>query len=183
MPSSESTAHRLDDESGSTAIDLALLLLADARLPSGGHALSAGLEPAVLAGLTADQVPGYLSARLRTVALLDAATTVLACRGTHPAKQVARAWSARTPSHVLREASLLSGRGLARVLASVEPTGTRAESARRWLGRPDPTPDRWCSEPSRRRWVWTRGGQRCSAPTTTCRPSPRRPSSCCRSTR
>ncbi len=32
--------------------DLLLAMLADARLPTGSHAHSAGLEPAVLAGLT-----------------------------------------------------------------------------------------------------------------------------------
>ncbi|MER7247506.1 urease accessory UreF family protein [Kribbella sp. NPDC000426] len=58
-------------------------MLADGRLPTGGHTQSAGLEPAVRAGLGADgkqlaDVAAYARDRLRTVARVDAAVAVLA---------------------------------------------------------------------------------------------------------
>src|SRR3954447_93899 len=43
------------------------LLLADARLPGGGHTQSAGLEGALLAGMPVSAVPEYLRTRLATV--------------------------------------------------------------------------------------------------------------------
>ena len=51
--------------------ELGALMLADARLPTGGHTQSAGLEPAVLAGLGADgnkpaEIEEYARDRLRT---------------------------------------------------------------------------------------------------------------------
>lgn len=57
---------------------LLLALLGDARLPSGGHTQSAGLEPALRAGTTSAQVPAYLRARLRTVTRVEAGTAVVA---------------------------------------------------------------------------------------------------------
>lgn len=44
---------------------LLLAMLGDARLPSGGHTQSAGLEPALRAGLTPAGVPAYLRSRLQ----------------------------------------------------------------------------------------------------------------------
>ncbi|NYD99447.1 urease accessory protein [Kineosphaera limosa] len=116
-------------------VQYALMLLADARLPSGGHTMSAGLEPALLAGLTAEQVPAFLRARLVTTVRVDAATAVVArhaCATAAPPAAgsfapstelaaVAQAWAARTPSEVLRAAGELAGRGLYRVLAHVHP--------------------------------------------------------------
>lgn len=66
-----------------TAAELVMLMLADARLPTGGHTQSAGLEPAVRAGLGAEgkqltDVAGYARARLRTVTRVEAAVAVLA---------------------------------------------------------------------------------------------------------
>ncbi|ARU53622.1 hypothetical protein CBR64_03820 [Cellulosimicrobium cellulans] len=55
-----------------------LALLADARLPTGGHTQSAGLEPALRAGMTAARVPDYVRARLATVTRTEAATAVVA---------------------------------------------------------------------------------------------------------
>lgn len=55
------------------------LLLADSRTPTGGYAHSAGLEPAVAAGLRVSGVPAFLSARLETVALVDASFAAAAC--------------------------------------------------------------------------------------------------------
>ena len=102
------------------------LLLADSRLPSGAYAHSAGFEAAVQAGATLADVPGYLRARLATVASTDAAAAVLAARiaadagipGAHAATafaELSRAVAARTPSAPMRAASRLLGRGLLRL--------------------------------------------------------------------
>ncbi|WP_264031643.1 urease accessory UreF family protein [Cellulosimicrobium sp. SH8] len=58
--------------------ELMLALLADARLPTGGHTQSAGLEPALRAGMPATSVPDYVRARLATVTRVEAATAVVA---------------------------------------------------------------------------------------------------------
>lgn len=110
--------------------ELALLLLADARLPSGGHTQSAGLEPALAAGLSIADVPGYLRARLATVTRTDAGTAVVTRHllregvsgqpGTS-LQTVLDAWSARCPSQHVRAASCTLGRGLLRVLRSQWP--------------------------------------------------------------
>lgn len=100
------------------SVALAALLLGDARLPVGGHTQSAGLEPAVLAGLGVDDVPAYLEARLRSIATVDAATACVTLRaldgGSLPT--VYRHWAARTPSHVLRRAAEQSAQGYLRLL-------------------------------------------------------------------
>lgn len=105
--------------------EIAALLLADATLPTGGHAHSAGLEPALAAGMPPEHVPLYLDARLRTVGLVEAAATVLARRAavTEPAglAAVQDAVAARTPSAPLRTASGLLGRGLARLAERLWP--------------------------------------------------------------
>ncbi|TCO34188.1 urease accessory protein [Kribbella steppae] len=66
-----------------TSPEVVALMLADGRLPTGGHTQSAGLEPAVRAGLGADgkqlaDVAAYARDRLRTVTRVEAATAVLA---------------------------------------------------------------------------------------------------------
>ena len=60
----------------------ALLILADSRLPAGGHAHSGGLEPAVAAGRlsTVDDLGVFLRGRLRTSGLVAAALAAAACR-------------------------------------------------------------------------------------------------------
>ena len=58
-------------------MDSVSLLLADARLPTGGHAQSGGLEPALLAGLRPDEIEGLLRTRLRTNVPVDAGTAVV----------------------------------------------------------------------------------------------------------
>ena len=109
---------------------LAGLLLADARLPTGAHAHSSGLEAALLGGLPAGQVPGYLQSRLRTTAALDASAAVLAHRIANEAAQVAKdsrfveleaALTARTPAPAMRQASRQLGRGLLRLGRSLYP--------------------------------------------------------------
>lgn len=102
----------------------ALMLLADARLPAGGHVMSAGLEPALAGGLGADEIPTYLRARIQSSMRVDAATAVVArhaCATGSDLADVAQAWAARTPVAQLREIGHLAGRGLCRVFAHIEP--------------------------------------------------------------
>ncbi len=54
------------------------MLLADARLPTGAHTQSAGLEPALRGGLEPSDVPSYIRARLRTVTAVEAGAAVVA---------------------------------------------------------------------------------------------------------
>ncbi|WP_341359386.1 urease accessory UreF family protein [Georgenia sp. M64] len=101
---------------GSTPLLLAML--ADARLPSGAHTQSAGLEPALRAGMPPAQVPAYLAARLRTVVLVEAGAAVVARHVTLAGGDLAvveTAWAARTPSAALRSASRRLGRGYLRL--------------------------------------------------------------------
>lgn len=99
--------------------ELGALLLADARLPTGAHAHSAGLEPALEAGLPAERVPAYIESRLRTVALVEASAAVLTLRlvRTDPTAivRVQEELLARMPTAPSRRASQLLGRGLARL--------------------------------------------------------------------
>ncbi|RCV52191.1 urease accessory protein UreF [Marinitenerispora sediminis] len=110
---------------GSGTGALGALLLADARLPTGGHAHSATLEGAVAAGLAAEQVPAYIRARLRTVARTEAAAAVLALRAGRGRPvdygPVQAALAARTPSAPLRAASASLGRGLTRLARALCP--------------------------------------------------------------
>jgi urease accessory protein len=100
------------------------LLLADARLPSGGHAFSAGVEPAIQGGLARRDVPAFLQTRARTTTLVDAATAVVARRAGLTGASYApvhRAWAARTPSRAARAASMDLGRGLLRLAQRLWP--------------------------------------------------------------
>ena len=102
--------------------ELVALMLADARFPSGGYAQSAGLEPAVRAGLT--DVPLFAAARLRTLAAVDAGTAVVARHVALAGGSLAHvddAWAARTPSRPLREAARLTGRGYLRLAGRLWP--------------------------------------------------------------
>lgn len=103
------------------------LLLADARLPSGGHAFSAGVEPALQGGLDPRDIPAFLRARTRTTTVVDAATAVVARHVAlegGPLGPVERAWAARTPSAAARHATRELGRGLLRLARSVWPEST-----------------------------------------------------------
>ncbi|WP_159500581.1 urease accessory protein UreF [Microbacterium sp. 18062] len=114
------------------------LLLADARLPAGGHAYSAGLEPALHAGLGIREVPALITTRLLTVGLVDAGTAIAAAAVAHagggagpgPAgasgtgdriRSVDAQWCARTPSPSSRAISRSLGRGLLRLAGSLFP--------------------------------------------------------------
>lgn len=104
-----------------------LMLLADARLPVAGHTQSNTLEPAVLAGLGAADVPGYVRSRLTTVTAIDAGTAVVSLRacttygGGADLIPVERAWAARTASPALRDAGRAQGRALIRLAARLWP--------------------------------------------------------------
>ena len=105
-----------------------MMLLADARLPTAAHTQSAGLEPAMNAGLTVEQVPDYLRARLATVTAVEAATAVVArnvirCSSSLSAelRQTDAAWRARTLSPAVREASQFAARGYLRLLRRLFP--------------------------------------------------------------
>ena len=127
-----------------------LMLLADARLPTGAHTQSAGLEPALRGGLQPSDVPSYIEARLRTVTAVEAGAAVVARARTVaaaavPAEQAAglaealrkvdAAWRARTISPALRETSVLLGRGYARLVRRLWPDSSAADALTA-IGRP-----------------------------------------------
>ncbi|HST38224.1 MAG TPA: urease accessory UreF family protein [Conexibacter sp.] len=98
------------------------LLLADSRTPTGGYAHSAGLEPAVAAGLRGAAVPAFLSARLETVAFVDASFAAAAV-GADLAALLALddELAARTPVAPQRAAARSLGRALLRIAARLAP--------------------------------------------------------------
>jgi urease accessory protein len=108
-------------------VDVFALLLADARLPTGGHTQSAGLEAAMQAGLSVGDVPAYLRSRLATVVRVEAGTAVAAraaCAAADPAASLRRvdtAWRARVVSPALRAATIQLGRGYARLIGRLWP--------------------------------------------------------------
>lgn len=124
------------------AASTAALLLADARLPSGGHAHSAGVEPAVTAGVGPADLPAFLRGRASTVTLVEAGTAVVA-RHTQRARgdldAVEAAWAARTPSRAQRDATRLLARGYLRVGAELLP-GDETIAAWRQRATPPPRP-------------------------------------------
>jgi urease accessory protein len=116
------------------------MLLADARLPSGGHAHSAGMEPALAGGLPMLDVLPFLLGRARTTTLVEAGTAVVArhmALNGAPTSVAERAWAARTPSPAMRDASFVLGRGYLRLASRIWP---EAESLRRARERRDPPP-------------------------------------------
>jgi urease accessory protein len=93
-----------------------LLVLADGRLPAGGHAHSGGLEAAVAAGRVRDveDVGEFLRGRLATSGLVCAAFAAGACARTEKCFDLDAGLDARTPSAALRKASRAQGRALLR---------------------------------------------------------------------
>jgi urease accessory protein len=100
-----------------------LLVLADGRLPAGGHAHSGGLEAAVSAGRVHDlsTVEAFLRGRLASAGLVAAAfaaATTYRIKGTAGGLAVVGeldvGLDARTPSPALRRASRTQGRALLR---------------------------------------------------------------------
>jgi urease accessory protein len=93
-----------------------LLLLADGRLPAGGHAHSGGLEAAVAAGRVRDidGLAGFLRGRLATAGLVAAAFAAAACARPADVEALDDGLDARTPSPAQRAASRAQGRALLR---------------------------------------------------------------------
>ncbi len=127
----------------SPAAQTVSMLLADARLPSGGHAHSAGMEPAIVGGLPMTDVLPFLIGRARTTTLVEAGTAVVARHLTlsgdldcEPGElgrtmtAVERAWAARTPSPAMRDASRVLGRGYLRLATRVWPASVPLQRAR-----------------------------------------------------
>jgi urease accessory protein len=112
----------------------ALLLLADGRLPAGGHAHSGGLEPTVAAGRVRDvtSLEEFLRGRAVTSGLLAAAFAAAGCAAVH-ADDVARLplldgeLDARQPSPALRATSRKLGRQLLRAMRIIRPHSCWAE--------------------------------------------------------
>jgi urease accessory protein len=93
-----------------------LLLLADARLPAGGHAHSGGLEAAVAAGRVVDvtSLDGFLRGRLATAGQVAGAFAAAACGPDADPRVLDAALDARMPSPAQRRASRAQGRALLR---------------------------------------------------------------------
>jgi urease accessory protein len=134
-----------NDVTGSLSMTTLVMMLADARLPVGGHVHSAGLEPALAAGMPPDRVRDYMLGRASTVSLVEAGTAVVALhasRGVAPAAgllDVEAAWSSRTPSAALREVSRSLSRGYLRLGLRLWPGSQGLEAcsaARRAFSRP-----------------------------------------------
>jgi urease accessory protein len=133
--------------------EVLLMLLADARLPTGAHTQSAGLETAMRHGVSLADVPAYIRTRLRTVVVVEAGAAVVARHlaagsaggpGTPPVREpaaVARdlegrlrdvddAWRARTVSPALRENAEVLGRGYARLVTGLWPDAAASVALR-----------------------------------------------------
>ena len=111
-------------------MDAALLLLADGRFPSGGHAYSAGVESAVAHGDVIDVVTldRYLAGRLATTGIVDAAFACRSCaaHARHEPDvidELDREYDARVASPRSRTVSRQLGRQLVRAASQVWPDG------------------------------------------------------------
>ncbi|MEV4295781.1 urease accessory protein UreF [Microbispora rosea] len=125
--------------------DAALLLLADSRLPAGGHAHSGGVEEAVRLGAVTGtgDLARYLSGRLATAGLVTATLAAAACElaaagdpADDPADGV-ELWrrldaeaDARTASPAQREAARTQGRLLLRTARRMWPSAALDTLAR-----------------------------------------------------
>ncbi|MGH3913542.1 MAG: urease accessory protein UreF [Pseudonocardiaceae bacterium] len=108
-----------------TGLTPGALLLADSRLPAGGHVHSGGVEAAVVRGLLRDEadLALFLAGRLRGAGGVIAAVAAAGCLlVAEPGADWARwdgAVSARTPSAAAREASRAQGAALLRTARRV----------------------------------------------------------------
>ncbi len=117
------------------ALMLGLLLLADSRLPAGGHGHSGGVEALVDRGLlrTDSDLALFLAGRLRTGAAVPAAAAAAACALATgpPAGPGWERWdvavSARLPAAATREASRTQGAALLRTAALAWPSAALDE--------------------------------------------------------
>jgi urease accessory protein len=120
---------------------LAALLLADSRLPTGGHAHSAGVEAAIARGLLRDTadlelfVTGRLLGSGQVTAAAAAAACLLAARHDPVSWELwDAALSARMPSAATRHASRSQGATLLRTVIRLWPSTALHELSR--LSRP-----------------------------------------------
>jgi urease accessory protein len=107
---------------------LPLLVLADGRLPAGGHVHSGGIEQAITAGLVRDvgSLATYLEARVVTVGAVEACFAVGAQLQVVGARafgwpELIAEFDARVPVPALRESARTRGRHLMRVAARLLP--------------------------------------------------------------
>jgi urease accessory protein len=100
-----------------------LFVLADSRLPAGGHVHSGGVEEAIAAGLVRDlaTVEAFLRRRVRTTGLVGASIAAAVCAGTLAPVVADDETDARIPSPAARDASLAQGRGLLRLAKHIWP--------------------------------------------------------------
>jgi urease accessory protein len=107
-------------------MDASLLLLADGRLPSGGHAHSGGLEQAVVDGrvATVADVQLFCLGLLESSALTNAALAAVACAQAGHWDLLSAEWEVRTPSSAVRTAARAQGRALLRTARRVWPSAT-----------------------------------------------------------
>lgn len=110
-------------------MDPALLLLADSRLPTGGHVHSGGVEAALARGdlRDADGVAAFLAARVPVAGLVTASVAAAAAAlsgggTTVPWDPWDAAVSARTPVAALREVSRAQGRAWLRTARATWPS-------------------------------------------------------------
>jgi urease accessory protein len=116
---------------GGPVLPTQLLLLADSRLPAGGHAHSGGLAPAAMAGVVEDLtgLVDFLRGRLATSGLVAAAVAATACHHARGDGTSRTGWTgldreadARTPSPAQRQASRAQGRSLLRAARTAWPS-------------------------------------------------------------
>jgi urease accessory protein len=102
----------------------ALLLLADGRLPSGGHAHSGGLEQAITDGRvrTVADVGWFARGVLQASGLTAAALAAVSCAQAGHWAALCAEFDARTPSAAARRASAVQGRALLRTGRRVWPS-------------------------------------------------------------
>ena len=105
-------------------MDATLLLLADGRLPSGGHAHSGGLEQAVVDGRvrTVADVGLFVRGVLSGSALASAALAAVACAQAGYWDVLTAEFNARTPSAAIRLVAQAQGRALLRTGRRVWPS-------------------------------------------------------------
>lgn len=98
-----------------------LLILADSRLPTGGHVHSGGVEEAVTSGLVVDlpTLRAFLRRRIRTSGLITASVASAVHAGWLDIDDADRETDARTPAPAARSASRAQGRGLIRLARKV----------------------------------------------------------------
>jgi urease accessory protein len=114
-----------------------LLVLADSRLPTGGHVHSGGVEEAVTSGLVVDlaTLRAFLRRRIRTSGLVTASVAAAVHGGALSLVAADLETDARTPAPAARSASRAQGRGLLRLARKVWPDGDwEALGARPHLG-------------------------------------------------